>query len=811
MAHEDPTLVRSLTEHGTRKESLPVRISKQIIRHFSEGQYKSPNKAVEELVSNSYDAGASAAHVVLPDPDDPDSSLWVVDDGEGMNTEGFKRLWTIAKSTKADVTADVDRPPIGQFGIGKLAAYVLARHLTHVSRTDAGFFFTSMDFDRVNDIDDDAPPSVDLQSIDADAAREALRPLFEQQADLEKWLFGPESRTTWTVAALSELKELGRRLRPGQLKWVLRTGLPIAADFSIFVDGEELESSRLRHAPLAEFSIGGDEDSRAEELGIRFDKDGILVKGLGRITGKAAMYEKPLSEGKSSEQYHRNHGYFVKVRRRVINLEDELFGHRAQSHGAWSRFYMIVEADGLRKYLLSSREGVRDEEPVRTLRQYMHETFLACRKAYNDKLHEDLRNLDLERLLEEAPSLLVSEPLVGLVEAVARGERSPKFIKLPENEPEEWLPDFKASASDRPFQKSRRVQHGPYAQLGEYNVKDRTLDINDEHPFVSKLAGSKSDAVMQMFVSAEVLSEGLLREAGASPQVADDFLNRRDRVLRVLAGEYPANAAEAIRLLSVADDDETALERAIGIAFEVLGFEYEKRGGHAGGTDGLLKAKLARQAGKAQSFKVVFDAKTTGAASVPASKLDHSALKRFQEDEKAQYRFFLAKAYAGQDDPGLAANDEARREKTPLLRTGDLRKLVELHARYGTTLSEVRDLLESTNDIESVRAWMEAFEERVSDPDRQVPLKDLLDALEEQKSDEKSDPNIYVARERMASLKRFDPVQLAERLRGIQQLISERFIEVGDMTVVMHQSPDGIIEEVSRALLLSFGRGDDEG
>lgn len=79
-------------------QSIPVHLSYEIIRLFSEGLYQSPQKAIEELVSNSYDAGASSAHVLLPvrsyeaetepadmsqsDSDEGLSPLWVIDDGQ---------------------------------------------------------------------------------------------------------------------------------------------------------------------------------------------------------------------------------------------------------------------------------------------------------------------------------------------------------------------------------------------------------------------------------------------------------------------------------------------------------------------------------------------------------------------------------------------------------------------------------------------------------------------------------------------------------------------------------------------------------
>lgn len=43
---------------GTPSGEIEVRISYGMIDRFSEGLYSSPNKSFEELVSNSYDAGA---------------------------------------------------------------------------------------------------------------------------------------------------------------------------------------------------------------------------------------------------------------------------------------------------------------------------------------------------------------------------------------------------------------------------------------------------------------------------------------------------------------------------------------------------------------------------------------------------------------------------------------------------------------------------------------------------------------------------------------------------------------------------------
>src|SRR5271155_5288709 len=108
---------------GKEISSIAVKISYRIIQLFSEGLYSSPNKAIEELVSNSFDAGATNVHVILPaDLTDRDGTIVVVDDGIGMDAKGLGEHWLIGVSRKRDLTKlPKGRKQIGKFGIGKLA------------------------------------------------------------------------------------------------------------------------------------------------------------------------------------------------------------------------------------------------------------------------------------------------------------------------------------------------------------------------------------------------------------------------------------------------------------------------------------------------------------------------------------------------------------------------------------------------------------------------------------------------------------------------------------------------------------------
>src|SRR5882757_5385118 len=99
MANE-PTFVAI----GNATDKINVRLSYRIVELFSEGLYASPNKAIEELVANSFDAGAQRVQVLLPtNLHEQDATIVVVDDGQGMDKRGLKQHWLIGISNKRDL------------------------------------------------------------------------------------------------------------------------------------------------------------------------------------------------------------------------------------------------------------------------------------------------------------------------------------------------------------------------------------------------------------------------------------------------------------------------------------------------------------------------------------------------------------------------------------------------------------------------------------------------------------------------------------------------------------------------------------
>src|SRR5713101_4538197 len=185
---------------GSEAEKIDVRLSYRIVRLFSEGLYASPNKAVEELVANSFDAGALRVAVFLPsDFHEQGATIAVLDDGEGMDAGGLKQHWLIGKSLKRKLAKlPLGRHQIGKFGIGKLATYVLANRLTHISKKGSKYYSTSMNYKTVDDRGDEevepkTPIKISLHELSETEAKDALKEWMDTAA-FSKFglkLFGP--------------------------------------------------------------------------------------------------------------------------------------------------------------------------------------------------------------------------------------------------------------------------------------------------------------------------------------------------------------------------------------------------------------------------------------------------------------------------------------------------------------------------------------------------------------------------------------------------------------------------------------------
>lgn len=157
-----------LATFATTDRDAAVTLSQSLVTLLSEQLYKSPIKAVEELVVNSYDADATECRLAIEAPSNlvelKSSFVAVFDNGKGMDGDGLVNLWCIGHSQKRDVdyARRFSRTQIGKFGIGKLASYSVAARLTYLTKVSGSVRGVTMDFGLFSNSDPASTSNIEL-------------------------------------------------------------------------------------------------------------------------------------------------------------------------------------------------------------------------------------------------------------------------------------------------------------------------------------------------------------------------------------------------------------------------------------------------------------------------------------------------------------------------------------------------------------------------------------------------------------------------------------------------------------------------
>lgn len=824
---------------GKRIDHIDVRISHRIIQLFSEGLYSSPNKAIEELISNSFDAGAENVLVILsPDLTEQNATIAVIDDGEGMNADALKRHWIIGRSMRRELGAKRGRKPIGKFGIGKLATYVLANQLTHVCKSDGKFYAATMDYTGLSK-DEEQGGVFDEKKIPI-----PLRELTEQEAAqlLEPWitgekpgykamrLFGNNAVPSWTAAILSDLKPMGRRIQRGKLRWILSTAMPLRDDFKLFLNGEPIESSKIDEPLVGKWIIG--KDIKEDTLGKpcpdgfevtednNFPKDSVHHYGLshpdlGRITGFIELYKNDISRGKSA-QWGRSHGFFVYVRGRLLNTgdDDDGFGipRNQLRHGTFTRFRMIVHIDKLDETLRSSRETLQEGELYNLARDFLRASFNFARKHHVEFEKDHSPGVLLTARISSAPGSLTRKPLFALALQAIDGKVRPLYMRLPEGLSDAARQELLEQIHSRDTSEEGILQATELVPLDSkegvaiYEVHNNRLLINESHPFVASFQElyTKADSSMplEMYAMAEVLTEAYLYHLGVREDKIRDILAQRDDLLRYLVRSSAHRTPGMIALaLLDAKNNPNRLEEEMRAAFEALGFENVIRIGGSGKPDGTAEANLpASENGIRQRYKVCLEAKSGG--KVSAHRLDVSAIERHMEDYGCDHCVVIGNGFETATR-GKSASErsiermKSRTDKTiTMMYIDDLARLVRLMPAKRIDLKKLREMFQSCITPEQSKEWINKIAEERHPP---APYKEILEAIWKRAKERDDEPIEYAAV--LVELEHWDPAIKISKQDLISyckamQAMAPGVVFARETTVEITLRPDLVLKDI---------------
>lgn len=840
---KDPTF----SVAGNETEKIDVRLSYRIVRLFSEGLYASPNKAIEELVANSFDAGARQVAVFLPaDFHDQGATIVVLDDGEGMDAAGLKQHWLIGKSLKRDLaTLPLGRQQIGKFGIGKLATYVLAHRLTHISKKGTKYYSTSMNFKMVDDrgeeeIEPKTPIKISLRELTESQAKEALKSWTSTAAfkNCGFHLFGSRGAKSWTFAILSDLKAKVHEISRGRVAWVLRTALPLRDDFSICLDGVKLEPSKAGKGRIKKWILGKDitelakpapsEIEAAEDKNEPTDSEmrfALENTSVGRITGYAEAYQDLLT-GKSDE-IGRSYGFFVYVLGRLINEEDGHFGISPDElrHGTFGRIRIVVHMDGLDEHLQSDREHIRQGPVLIDAQNILRAIFNKIRPTVDMAVADEDPGVKLARKLAGSPASVSRRPIIEIARAILQGKIKSRYVAVPASMTSAER-DSLVAAMEARLEKPETFVSGiefifdAAANIGIaiYDAKTGILRINGFHPFVGafydEFSRAGSGLPLDLFAMAEVLLEAQLYQAGYSQTHVDAIMFVRDQYLRDVAQSSGRRTALVVsKALQDARNDEDNLEVEVVAAFKSLGFDAA-RDGRKGKSDGIARAHLSADIkGHARNYSVSLEAKSKkkDGKSVSAATVNVSLIASHRNEAQCEHAIVVGPSFATTkgDSASIAKQIDTDRELTKtkgepktitLINVDDLARLVRLAPIKGLGLLKLRDLFQLCRLPEECKAWVDKIEIAKA---KKQPHKEVIDTIYQLQKKYNRAAVAYSAL-RVALGARTPPIDydtddgLIDLCKAMMEM-AKSYITATNSTVELDQSPENVLAAIELA------------
>jgi hypothetical protein len=715
-----PTLASIFKKGASEEGEIPVDISYDIIRHVSAQLYTNPRKAIEELVCNGYDAGATECHVTLPS--DERAALLVLDNGKSMSFAGLRDLWRVADSPKKPNSKGSrianNRLQIGKFGVGKLAAYALGKRLTHVATTGGVTRVISVGEDEIRTRSRGGAPKFKVYKVTAAKARPLLQKFFEGLPS--PWERGWDS---WTLAVVENIEEdqFNRALKIGILRRMITTALPLSAEFTAFLDGDQVPT---REIPEEEIELTVDildpafrkkleldlqafwksqlNLEQADQVEKRLYKiklgrmprpqevtqqiPAIVVPELGLVAGNAVVTRQTLTTEKLGERGYVNHGFAVYAYGKLVNPEDELFGVSPRTHSVWRRFLARVEIPGLDDVLLVQRNAVSENSPkAQVAREVMRVLFEFARSlAEKHEEGDDFKPQAFGSKMQRSSPLLAPLAIGGLGGGALPGggvsEVDIGFVALTENGP-----------------------------ASRYDVEDHDIQINEDHPIIDALQelGAPRQKqwrrVMGEVIAGSKLTQGLLIARGVEPENVRDAEELMDSALRSAASFIRDPVEEHIREIEEASYvGGTRFENAVVNAFKSLRLVSNQMGG-PDNPDGVVEVPMTGS----ENLRVSIEAKGTNGI-ITHAELSEATVTRHQKESGCTSSVAIAREFQNEGRSGRESGlMRETKGKLPLLTVSAIARMLRLHRRRPFTYDKVAKILTTWTRPDELEEFIE--------------------------------------------------------------------------------------------------------
>lgn len=700
----------ALQSNGIGAGEVTVTLSNEILGLLSDHLYQSPLKAIEELIVNSFDAGASRCDVFVPAVGELSSGfIAVFDDGTGMDEVGLQDLWHVGHSKKreSDSKVRLQRKQIGKFGIGKLATRSVATHVTYVSRSESGIYGVTLDYGRFSEDDSGQgrPVKLPIYKIEdwpsflaTETFRLALTRLgitdASELSDLNK---------TWTLVVLERLRA-EKSIHLGRLGWVLSTAMPLGTDFQLRLNGSVVESSKADYEPVIHFEIKHLPEGRVKSIAKSTLESWKIENGAltsptfpNGITGTVEVTEESLHGGKSAD-LGRSHGFFVQVHKRLINEKDPLFGLKPLSYSTFNRFRAVINVDDLDTDIRAPREGVQASIRTQNLEKVLNEVFLEARDRWEKREIEELKNRKQDSKQESERNYihpgLVEQPVADVLAShgyTGKGsEADGSWFYLEVGDAVD-LPALIQNLYSQPRAKFGYTfaKMGRIGRMVQFVPEEAKFYLNEDHDLVRAYSeDTHSRRLLEDLATAEVLLETYLREVNIPPYVVGQVLEKRDSLFRGLAKDHLFSLEAIGSFISESGGEENDLEIGLIAAARALGFTANHVS-NAGEPDGIATFNDYSSGKKT----IILEAKSS--QKVPAlSAIDFAGLAEHVQKNNAHGCLLVAPAYPGTTkEENSAAANRAKMLKISCWTTEQLAQVVRAAERRRFNASSILDIV----------------------------------------------------------------------------------------------------------------------
>jgi hypothetical protein len=500
--------------------------------------------------------------------------------------------------------------------------------------------------------------------------------------------------------------------------------MPLQPDFRLFLNRDEIVSSKESVDRVVRFDVKELPKKRLDSITKKTGETWSAVEtGLcadsfpAGICGSVMVTEESLHVGKSAD-LGRSHGFFIRVRGRLINEEDPLFGLSPLSYQTFNRFRADIAVDDLDDAVTAPREGIGESPLKQKVMPLLEELFYEARERYEAHLEaqdeKEKRRREHERTY--VPTRLMEHPIADVlslpsseVKQGAEADESWFYLEVGREQDMGTLAQTLYTQRRTGKYKYCYTNAGGSDRLVRFNPEESTFYLNADHDLVlAYYDDPRARVLLEDLVTAEAILEVYLREHGMPPHVVGEVLERRDSLLRGLANEHVFSLTAISRSLRDSASDEHDLEVALVAAARALGFVAKHIGG-SGEPDGIGRF-IDYPAGER---KITLEAKAS--QGLPTlSQLDFAGLKEHMARYEANGCLLVATGYPGEGKgDGSAVSQRAKENGISCWTVGQLAGVVGAVETRHIGAQEVLDIVLRQFSPDDVGA---AVEKLLSEP-----------------------------------------------------------------------------------------------